>query len=438
MNFLETIFSRLDSENEFIAGSVTYQALLRWACAIREGLAAEQVCLAAEDRAVVASCIMARVLGGPIPIFPFDLTDDAIAKLKDSTGIETVVADRERKGCIQAGDFLDRTKRVDAGHLLGGEDVLLWLFTGGTTGQPQLWSKTIDNVFTEANDICRFYQITDQDIVISTVPPFHIYGLLFSVIVPLVAGAKVIEQTSYFPQEVCKIMREQQCTVLVSSPAHYKTMSQSGMTKGSMRLAFSSGGFLAEADAQTFYEQTGVGVTEVYGSTETGGIAARCPAMGQSLWKTFAAVKIDVQGERLAVSSPYLAPQLKRDSKGFFLTSDRVRALGSRQTFELLGRADSIIKVAGKRVDLLEVKATLDAIDGIENTLIFSIPTDGLRGNEVAALVQSRLSRNQVQKIFSQSLPAAQRPTKFSIVASLPLTAMGKPDLAKARQILQV
>ena len=46
---------------------------------------------------------------------------------------------------------------------------------------------------------------------------------------------------------------------------------------------------------------------------------------------------------------------MERDADGFCLTGDEARE-DKNSRFVLLGRADGIVKVAGKRVDLLDVQ----------------------------------------------------------------------------------
>ena len=115
--------------------------------------------------------------------------------MQQLTGFRTAIAD-------QCRDFPPGTTviRPQPGNLAdplaaappAPEAELLRIYTGGSTGAPQLWVKTARNMFGEGFALARHFAVTPNDCLVATVPPYHIYGLLFSVILPLVAGAAVI------------------------------------------------------------------------------------------------------------------------------------------------------------------------------------------------------------------------------------------------------
>ena len=80
----------------------------------------------------------------------------------------------------------------------------LSLFTGGSTGKPKVWSKSPRNLLAEAFYLKERFSLSDKDLFVATVPPYHIYGLLFSVLVPFVcarlciAGYLHISAGNYF------------------------------------------------------------------------------------------------------------------------------------------------------------------------------------------------------------------------------------------------
>ena len=156
---------------------------------------------------------------------------------------------------------------------------------------------------------------------------------------------------------------------------HYRVLRSVEVEAGDLRLAVSSAGRLEPEDGAAFFRQTGVGVTEVYGSTETGGVATRNRANGESGLTPLASVETKITGERLYVRSPYLSPNLKTDAKGFFRTGDRVGE-DEKGGFILKGRADGIVKVGGKRVDTEGVQTCMKELPGITDALVLSLPAE--------------------------------------------------------------
>jgi acyl-coenzyme A synthetase/AMP-(fatty) acid ligase len=316
------------------------------------------------------------------------------------------------------------------------DEPFLELFTGGSTGTPRLWSKTPANLFGEAFYLADRFGIGPGDRILATVPPVHIYGLLFSVLLPLVTGARVVEAMPSFPAEIASALRESRATVLVSVPVHYRVLRTVSLAGHGLRRAFSSGGMLEAADGLPFHEETGVGITEVYGSTETGGIAFRNRVDDGPCWHPFDVVDWRIDGELLRVRSPFLSPEMERDADGFAATGDRVEAAGAR-SFDLLGRMDGIVKIGGKRVDLREVMEKLKGLGGVEDAHVTTLPVGTGRQQEVAALVVSGRGDHELKAALEAVLEPPARPRVLRVVHRIPVLATGKPDRARIEEILR-
>src|SRR5690606_29931429 len=105
-------------------------------------------------------------------------------------------------------------------------------------------------------------------------------------------------------------------------------------------------------------ETAGVPVTEVLGSTETGGVAWRqCPRGDDQPWQPLPRVRLaaDANGN-LAVSSPFVSVGEPNATGMYrFVMGDR-GAIDASGTFALHGRADRIVKIGGKRLSLAEME----------------------------------------------------------------------------------
>ncbi len=404
------------------------------AAALHAALAADgengPVCVATNDRALLAAALLAGLAGGPPLLLPPGLSGRILEQMRKQTGFQTIITDRrDRLPPALAGMAL-QPDQEDRGVLPSGcrpEAELLRIFTGGSTGSPQVWSKTGLNIFAEALYLARHFGITDQDRIVATVPPWHIYGLLFSVVLPLVSGAGVVSGMPGFPADIGATIREQRATVLAAVPAHYRALRNHPLDSSTLRLAVSSAGMLDESDSLAFFRQNRVEVVEVYGSTETGGIATRNRAAGESCFRAFATVRWQIRSGLLAVSSPYLSPDLDLDEDGFFLTADRAEAAG--QGFLLRGRADGVTKVGGKRVDLDQVRQVIRAHPGVIDCVVLALPEDSGRGHRIGALVQGgNIDPSALQAHLRQELEPHARPRILKTVDEMPLRENGKYD----------
>ena len=195
-----------------------------------------------------------------------------------------------------------------------------------------------------------------------------------------------------------------------------------------LRLAFSSAGMLDMADNKQFCRINNKGVVEVYGSTETGGIATRNRSLGEDYFTAFPTIDWKIIDSRLAVRSPYISPDLPVDTEGFFLAGDRVQARGV-QHFSLQGRADTVTKVAGKRVDLEEISLLIKNVSGVIDCVVMAFPDSGGREHQIGALIQGNpVNIEQIRKTLGESLELYALPRRIRTVAHIPVKNNGKYD----------
>ena len=441
-----------DPAGDFILGGASRARIVAMAAALTPKKAASY-CLASTDRELIAAAVLARLMGGPPLILPPSLATRDLDQLARSlpglvllTAAETITG---QGAALQPnhhpgapGQQGDESRGQHAGTVPGFhinhdclQRELVRIFTGGSTGLPRIWPKTGMNLLGEALFLCQHFQITPADRILATVPPYHIYGLLFSVLVPLVSGATVLPQQPAFPEEIRTATREHKATILVSVPPHYQAIASKPLAAPCLRLAFSSAGPLGEAENQDFTRHNQVPVIEVFGSTETGGIGSRNRFAGEEGFTPFAPVAWREKDGLLLVRSPFLSPELPVDQDGWFRTSDRVRSLG-KGVFLPLGRADSIAKVGGKRVDLEEIRTTIRDLAEVRDCVVLSLPDAGGRGERIAALIAGNTDPASLKAQLAGRLPPHAMPRIIRVVANLPTQANGKIDRQAILDIL--
>src|SRR5690606_16203122 len=146
----------------------------------------------------------------------------------------------------------------------------------------------------------------DDACVIGSVATQHIYGLLFRLLWPLCAGRPALRRALPFPEDIQLASRGHAAFCWVGSPALLKRMGDNldWPALRAVRKVFSPGGALPAEAAQALQRRLGQWPTEIYGSSDTGGIAWR---QGGSLWQPFAGVEIEQAADgALALRSPCL------------------------------------------------------------------------------------------------------------------------------------
>ena len=440
-----TLFSALpDPDREFILNGPTHQKIRALAAGIRHlgaipGKDRDFLCLCSENKALVAAAILAALSGGPRLVFPYAFSRQAIADVLKTMSVSWVLADGP-------GDFPPGTEIIfpdmlnqddlQSENFIDADEPFLMLFTGGSTGTPKVWAKTPRNMVEEARYMCTTFGITAEDTFLATVPPQHIYGLLFSVLVPLIASARVLEGIYVFPREILKVAAESKASILISVPACYRVLKGDFLERHHLRMAFSSAGALEPADADYFRKKTGLDINEIYGSTETGGVAVRCRGRDGDALNALDPVEWQIDEGRLQVRSPFISPSLPRNEAGFFVTADRADE-DERGRFVLRGRADDVVKIGGKRVDLVEIQEKIKKIGGIRDALVVLLPRTKGRPTDLAALVVTELDPVELRRELAALVEPYAMPRRFVAVDRIPMTPTGKVDRAAIAEILQ-
>lgn len=138
--------------------------------------------------------------------------------------------------------------------------------------------------------------------------------------------------------------------LLVTSPAFLKRIDESVLLSNTATLAFSSGGELNKATHDQVIKTMTV-INEIYGSTETGGIAFR-RQQETSNWELLDGVSIhqNEDGQTILTSSFI-------DTKNIVL-DDEIEIINDK-LFTLNGRKDSTVKIEDKRINLKQIEALL-------------------------------------------------------------------------------
>lgn len=328
--------------------------------------------------------------------------------------------------------------------ILDADRCILSLFTSGSEGEPKRIAKKLSQLETEVAELERRWGNTPEiSRVWSTVSHQHIYGLLFKVLWPLAAGRPFTRTLVQYPEEFFQTAQSAGKAVLISSPAFLRALPPEMLRQLGERfsLIFSSGGPLDRTTAASISNDGRGHVIEVLGSTETGGIAFRDPAQGIG-WNPFSGISVSRNDEgRLLIRSPYL------ESPEWYTTDDLVN-IAESGSFELLGRADSVVKIQEKRVSLLQIEELLSRMPEIESCAALVIDSINLRRRQIACVVcLSAAGRRELESLGESALKVRMRdflgdyldvvvlPKKWRFVDNIALNSQGKRNHAALKEL---
>jgi acyl-coenzyme A synthetase/AMP-(fatty) acid ligase len=438
-------------------------AFVARAAAFRDALGAapgERWALFCEDTFEFAAALFGAWHAGKTVILPGDAQPDTLARLR-------LVAD----GFI--GDLPDALK-PSTGPLAADwtlplpASTALVVHTSGTSGEPLAIRKSLAQLDAEVHALeRRFGALCDTGLapvnqdaddgadpalygeaatagepvrVWATVSHQHIYGLLFRVLWPLAAGRAFDARRLEWPEQIARAIDG--AAVLVSSPAHLARLPDTldwTQARAALRAVFSSGGPLSEDAAGHAHGLLGTAPVEVYGSSETGGVAWRQRARHGDTWQALPGVAFRIADGLLEVRSPHLP-----DAQ-WWRTADRALAAGDGMDgFELLGRSDRLVKIGEKRVSLTAMEDRLCAMAEVARARVWML--EGAPGEAPAdrpvvvaeltaagrATLHARGKRALVDELRESLLACVERlalPRRWRFVDAMPVNAQGKTPL---------
>ncbi|MBN8226618.1 AMP-binding protein [Corallococcus macrosporus] len=309
----------------------------------------------------------------------------------------------------------------------------LVVYTSGSSGEPTAIPKRLSQLSTEVATLGALFDADVGDVpVLATVSHQHIYGLLFRVLWPLTSGRPFDANALPYPEDILAALQTGP-GLLVASPAHLKRLPPTldwAAVRGNLRGLFSSGGPLTPEALESCRDLLGRAPVEVYGSSETGGVAwRRRDTDDTASWRTMPGVEVRADEDALRVRSPHLP------SDDWFTTEDRARPVPGG--FELLGRRDRLLKLEEKRVSLSAMERTLVAGGLLREARVLPL-TEGHRVILAVVGVPDadgwRLQEAGGRRSLSQALreklaphfESSALPRRFRYLEAMPVNSQGK------------
>lgn len=299
-------------------------------------------------------------------------------KVQNATAIQDIIENSE----IPAEDYFRTTPEID------GETTRIFLFTSGSTGKPKAVPQRMkefeeDNAFI----ISKWGQEITSRKLVTTVSQHHIYGFLFGISLPFTLGTPFRRNRVEFPEEFEKMTDE--TYILIATPAFLKrTVEVEDKLNMKNIWIFTSGGAVSEELAVQCGKLFNFYPLEVYGSTETSGIAYRQQNKDGLLWTPFDNAKLWLGDDGcLRIISPYI-----KNPEGF-ATAD-LAEFQEDGRFLLKGRSDSIVKIEEKRISMTEVENRLMETGLVSDCKVVALTND-VRQYLAAAVVLNEKGKEQ-------------------------------------------
>jgi malonyl-CoA/methylmalonyl-CoA synthetase len=356
------------------------------------------------------------------------------------------------------GSLIELVRRSDAGTLpTASADVnapAAIVYTSGTTGRSKGAVLSRANLASNAAALVEAWHFTRDDVLLHSLPLFHIHGLFAAINTALAAGCCVLLLPKFDAAAVLKHLPRS--TVYMGVPTHYtRLLREPGLDRevgAGMRLFVSGSAPLLSETHCEFLRRTGHAILERYGMTETlintsnpyhglrkpGSVGTPLPGIKIRVARdsTATAARDDGPGA-LEVQGPNVFAGYWQDPEktqheftpdGWFKTGDLGRVDGDGYV-HIVGRAKDLVISGGYNVYPKEVETELDALPGVLESAVFGVPHPDF-GEGVTAVVVPEpaavLSEADIIQSIQSRLARYKIPKRILLIEELPRNAMGK------------
>lgn len=329
--------------------------------------------------------------------------------------------------CVQKGQTLLGENPENFDEL---ESAAALFFTSGTSGNPIGVVKKQGHLQCETLTHKEWLKNETFEQCLVTVPFFHIYGFLFGLSLPLALGLDIVTKEHFLPNEIVNLCASKP-TLCITNPVFIRAMLR--LREGvnlSQTLFISSSGPLEPHEALAFEEKYSTRLTQLYGSSETGGIAIR--SGGNSIWTPLDGVSISSDEGLLCVESPFLSQWVFDQSFTKITSPHRTTDIieSVEGGFKITGRASELVKIGGKRLSIIEIETFLEKMEGIEEALGFvEYHPEQLRGESLTLYLagdETKIHKTLLKKALHDHFGGIHIESKIVMVEKIEKTAMGK------------
>jgi long-chain acyl-CoA synthetase len=295
------------------------------------------------------------------------------------------------------------------------DDDAVFQYSAGCTGGPKRVPRTQGQLRFEADSLAATLGLTPADVLLSTIPLFHSYGMGCCMLAALRSGATLVLLEDAHPfvlqrDHALEVLEHERVTVFPAVPFILRLLAEAPGSGdlSALRLCFSAAAALPRPTFDAFDQRFGVPIRQLYGFTEGGAVSAN---LDVDPWRTWRSVGRALEGMEVAVLDAagdavepghigeiaVRSPAMTRGYTGlqernrsvfrgdYFLTNDRGR-LDDDGRLYITGRKQLLIDVKGDKVDPIEVEDVLAVHPRVREVVVVGVET-GVQGEDMIKAV---------------------------------------------------
>jgi cyclohexanecarboxylate-CoA ligase len=349
------------------------------------------------------------------------------------------------------------------GPSLAPDDVLLLMYTSGTTGEPKGVMHTSNTLFANLHGFIEAYSLTQKDVILGASPMAHLTGYGYLAMIPLILNATTVLQDIWEPQQALQLIRDEGITFSMASSPFVADLCSAAEAGGPVSPQFANfccaGAPIPPVVIERARRVLGLAVSSAWGMTECGAVTITEPGRaheksGSTDGRPLAGIElkvVDVDGQPLPTGetgslrvrgNSLFGGYLKRphlnatDADGWFDTGD-MAYMDADGYVRINGRSKDLIIRGGENIPVMEIENLLYKHPAVAMVAIVGYP-DARLGEKACAFVTvkpgQRFSLAEMSQYLSEHQVTRQyHPERLELMDDLPKTPSGKLQKFKLR-----
>ena len=347
-------------------------------------------------------------------------------------------------------------------------DVLLLMYTSGTTGEPKGVMHTSNTLFANLHAFIDTYGLTQKDVILGASPMAHLTGFGYLAMIPLILNATTVLQDIWEPRQALELIRDEHITFSMASSPFVADLCAAAEAGGPVSDQFANfccaGAPIPPVLIERARKMLGLAVSSAWGMTECGAVTITEPnrtneKSGSTDGRPVPGIELKVTGidgqvlpagetgKLYARGSSMFAGYLKRahlnatDAEGWFDTGD-LAFLDAQGYVRINGRSKDIIIRGGENIPVLEIENLLYKHPAVAMVAIVGYP-DARLGERACAFVTVKpgqtFSLEEMGRYLSEHQVTRQyHPERLELMEDLPKTPSGKLQKFRLRDTAKV
>jgi len=347
---------------------------------------------------------------------------------------------------------------------LGANEVMLLMYTSGTTGEPKGVTHSSNTLFANLHGFIETYHLSGKDVILGASPMAHLTGFGYLAMIPLILNATTVMQDVWDAKQALEIIRSEGISFSMASSPFVADLCAATEAGGPVSPQFANfccaGAPIPPVLIEKARRLMGLAVSSAWGMTECGAVTVtepeRCAEKsGTTDGRPLAGIEIKVvdadgnplpagqTGNLLVRGNSLFCGYLKRphlnatDADGWFETGDRAY-IDAEGYVRINGRSKDIIIRGGENIPVMEIENLLYKHPAVLMIAIVGYP-DARLGERACAFVTVRpghkFSLEEMSRYLSENQVTRQyHPERLELMDDLPKTPSGKLQKFRLRE----